>query len=301
MRSRHLEPAAARRRAGRDRATSDAGASRADLRCGRRGGRSRESSPCAPASRGPPLPPSPAGASLPISSSSRITSALAPPWSGPLSVPIAADDRRVDVGERRRRDARRERRGVQLVIGVQHQRDVERVRRQAARPIAGQHVEEIRRVTEHRIRLDRPRRLRHPAHRRHQRADLRRETHGLAIVGLRRIVRGVGIVVAERGGQGPERVHRVARRQRVHQAQDRLRAAAARRSAATADRRARRGSAAAGARAGNRPPRTSRAAPDRGCRSRSTPARRDPRRDSRSRTRSRRYLQGPLWASRPCS
>ena len=83
-----------------------------------------------------PPRPSRAGASAPISSSSRMTSAFAPPCSGPLSAPIAADDRRVDVGERRRGDARGERRRVQLVVGVQDQRDVEGARREAARPLA---------------------------------------------------------------------------------------------------------------------------------------------------------------------
>ena len=47
-----------------------------------------------------------------------------------------ADDGRVDVGERRGRDARGERRRVQLVVGVEDQRHVERARRQAARPLA---------------------------------------------------------------------------------------------------------------------------------------------------------------------
>ena len=290
-----------RRRAGRDRATSAAGASRADPRCGRRGGRSRESSPCAPAWRGRPPRPSRAGASAPISSSSRITSAFAPPCSGPFSAPIARDDRRVDVGERGRRDARGERRRVQLVIGVQDQRDVERARRQAARPLAGQHVEEIRRVAEHRIRLDRPAAALHPAHRRDERADLRGQPDGLAVVGLRRVVGGVGIVVAERGRQRPQRVHARCRPAAPASAAGPARAAAARRPAATAGRRARRASAAAGATAGSRPLRTSRAARDRGCRSRSTRARRDRRRDSRSPTRSRRCLRAPLWASRPWS
>ena len=71
-------------------ATSAAGASRADPRCGTRDGRSRESSPCAPAWRGRPLRLCPARRSAPISSSMRITSAFAPPCSGPFSVPIAA-------------------------------------------------------------------------------------------------------------------------------------------------------------------------------------------------------------------
>ena len=47
-----------------------------------------------------------------------------------------ADGRRVDVGQRRGRDARGERRGVQLVIGVQRQRDVEGARRERRGAIA---------------------------------------------------------------------------------------------------------------------------------------------------------------------
>ena len=104
------------------------------------------------------------------------------------------------------------------MIGVQRQRDVERVRGQAARALAGQHVEEVRRVPEHRIGIDRPLPLRQPAHRRDQRADLRGQPHRLAVVGLRRVVVGVGIVVAERRGQRPQQVHAVAGGQRAHQA-----------------------------------------------------------------------------------
>ena len=66
------------------------------------------------------------------------------------------DDCGIEVGERRGSDAGRERRRVQLVIGVQDERDVERMRRQRVRTIAGQHVEEIRRVPERRVRLNRP-------------------------------------------------------------------------------------------------------------------------------------------------
>ena len=47
-----------------------------------------------------------------------------------------ADDRRMQIGERRGRDARGERRRVQLVIRVQHERDVERARRQRVGPVA---------------------------------------------------------------------------------------------------------------------------------------------------------------------
>ena len=63
-----------------------AGASRADPRCGRRDGRSRKSSPCGPGARGRRPRRAPAPASLPMSSSIFMTSALAPPCSGPFSV-----------------------------------------------------------------------------------------------------------------------------------------------------------------------------------------------------------------------
>ena len=172
----------------------------------------------------------------------------------------------------------------------------------AARPLAGQHVEEVRRVAQHRIRLRSARRRRSagPSVATSD-ADLRRQPDGLAVVRLRRVVGGVRIVVAERRGQRPQRVHAVARRQRRASAGGSARAARAPRPAATADRRARRASAAAGATAGSRPPRTSRAAPGRGCRSRSRRARRDRRRDSRWPTRWRRCLRAPPWASRPWS
>ena len=184
------------------------------------------------------------------------------------------------------------------MVGVQHQRDVERVRRQAARPLAGQHVEEIRRVSEHRIRRDRaqpPSLIRPIAATSELICD--GEPHGLAIVRLRRVVGGVGVVVAERGGQRPQQVHRRCRPAATWRSAERLPASPATQPAATADRPAPRASAAAGATAGNTLLRTWRDPPDRGCRSRSRPARRDRRRDSRSRTTWRRYLRGPLWVS----
>ena len=231
-----------------------------------------------------------------------MTSALAPPCSGPFSAPIAADDRRVDVGERRRRHARGERRRVQLVVGVQD-RARRRTRaspgRSAARPSACRGSSPRGRAPDPARSARRPPSM--PPHRRHERADLRGQADGLAVVRLRRAVGGVRIVVAERRRQRPQHVHAVAGRQRRASAAGPPRAARARRPAATADRRARRASAAAGATAGSRLLRTSRAAPGRGCRTRSTRARRGRRRDSRSRTRWRRCLRGPLWASRPWS
>ena len=54
-------------------------------------------------------------------------------------------------------------------------------------------------------------------------ADLRGEPHRFAVLRLRRRVIGLGIVVAERRGERAKRVHAVHRRQRSHQAEDRLR------------------------------------------------------------------------------
>ena len=95
------------------------------------------------------------------------------------------DDRGVDVGQRGRGDARGERRRVQLVIGVQHQRDVERANRRRVRPLAGQHVEEVCRVAHRRIGRDRSAAGLEPSPRGDERADLRRQPHGLAVLRLR--------------------------------------------------------------------------------------------------------------------
>jgi hypothetical protein len=140
----------------------------------------------------------------------------------PLQRADRADDRRVQIGERRGGDAPRERRGVQLVISVQDQRDIECVRRERARPIAGQHVEKVRRVSERGIRLNRSAARLHPAVRRHEARELRRQAHCLAIVRLRGVVGRFRIEVAEHRRQRPERVHAVGRRQLLHEAKDRL-------------------------------------------------------------------------------
>ena len=149
----------------------------------------------------------------------------------PLQGANCGDDGGVDVGEGRRRHARGERRGVQLVIGVQNQRDIEGTRRETARPLARQHVEEIRGVTQDRIRRDRSGARVLASHRRDERADLRRQPHGLAIVGLRRLVAAVRIVVREGRRERSQQVHGVAAvarsragspRQRPHETEDRL-------------------------------------------------------------------------------
>ena len=83
-----------------------------------------------------------------------MTSALAPPCSGPFSAADRGHDRRVDIGQGRRRDAAGERGGVQLVVGVEDQRDVEGADGGGVGPIPGQHVEKIRGVPHHRIGID---------------------------------------------------------------------------------------------------------------------------------------------------
>ena len=135
----------------------------------------------------------------------------------------AGDDRRVDVGQRRRRDARGERRGIELVIGVQRQRDVHRADLGRIRTAAEQHVEEVGGVPHRRIGRDRSAALLHASPGRDEAGDLAGEADGLAIRRLQRIVVRVLIVVAERRGQRAQRVHAVRRRQHLHQPEDRLR------------------------------------------------------------------------------
>ncbi len=129
----------------------------------------------------------------------------------------AADDRRVDVGERGRSDSRRKRGRVQLVVGVQDQRAVEGADRERVGPLPGELVEEVRGKTHHRIGVDRPQVLLHAPDGRDQGPDLRRETDGLPVVRRRRIVGGIAVVVRQGRRQRAQRVHRLARRQLTQQ------------------------------------------------------------------------------------
>ena len=140
----------------------------------------------------------------------------------PLERADRSDDGRVDVGEGRGGDARREGRRVQLVVGVQHERDVERTRRERARPRPRQHVEKVRRVSERRVGLDRSATRLQPPVGGDQARELCRQPHGLAIIGLRRIVGGFRIEVPEDRRQRAQRVHAVGGRKLLHEAQDRL-------------------------------------------------------------------------------
>ena len=119
-------------------------------------------------------------------------------------------------------DARGERRGVELVIGVQRQRDVHRADLGRARALAEQHVEEVGGVTHHRIRRDRSAARLHPAPGGDDAGDLAGEADRLAIRRLQRVVVRIRIVVAERGGQRAQRIHAVRRRQHLHQPQNRF-------------------------------------------------------------------------------
>ncbi len=132
-------------------------------------------------------------------------------------------------------------------------------------------------------------------------ADLAGQPHGLAVVGLRRLVAGVGVVVPEHGGERPQRVHAVDAAAASHRPEDGLGRAPGGRELRLQVARARRGSAAGRATAGSRPPRTTRPVRHRrgrGCRSPDTPARRARRRGSRSPSRRRRRLPGRPWVSR---
>ena len=115
----------------------------------------------------------------------------------PLERADRRDHRRVDVGERGGGHAPGEGRRVQLVIGVQRQRDVERLHGQGIRPVAGQHVEEVGGLAHRRIRRDRPAARLQPAPGGDDRAGLRGEPDGLAVLRLRRGVVGLGVVVRQ--------------------------------------------------------------------------------------------------------
>ena len=132
-------------------------------------------------------------------------------------------DGRVEVGEGGRRHPRRERRRVELVVGVENQPHVERAGGEGARALSGQQVEEVGGVTQHRVGCERRAPRGEPAQRRHQGAGLRRQPHRLAPRGGGRVVARVGIVVGEHGHPGAHRVHEVAGRQRAEQPDDGLR------------------------------------------------------------------------------
>ena len=75
-----------------------------------------------------------------------IACSLAPPCSGPLSVPMRRRDGGVHVGHRRRGHPRGEGRSVEFVLGVQGEHDVHRVRLPRLGLAARQAKEESRRV-----------------------------------------------------------------------------------------------------------------------------------------------------------
>ena len=146
-----------------------------------------------------------------------------PPVQRPLEGANGADDGRMDVGQGRGRHAGRKCRRIQLVVGMQDQRDVEGVSGETGRALAGEHVQKVGGMAEHRIRLDRSSAGVHPAHRRDERAELRGQADGLAMVGVRGTVGRIRIVVTECRRERPQRIHQVAFRQRPHQTDDGLR------------------------------------------------------------------------------
>ncbi len=121
----------------------------------------------------------------PISSSIFMASSFAPPCSGPFSAAIGAGDRAEHVGERRRDDPRRERRGVHRVVGVEDERGVERVGVLGARLLAQEHPEEVRGVGELGVGRDELLAGPQPVVVRDQRGGLRDQPQRLAVVARR--------------------------------------------------------------------------------------------------------------------
>ena len=151
-----------------------------------------------------------------------MTSAFAPPCSGPLSVPIAAtiaEYRSVSVAAATRA-ANVEAFSSWSACSTSAMSNA--CVDSAFGRVARQHVEEVGRMSERRVRLDGPAARLQAAVGGDDAAHLRGEANRLAVVRRRRIVAGLGIVLAERRGQRPQHVHAVGGRQLLHQPQDRL-------------------------------------------------------------------------------
>jgi hypothetical protein len=140
-----------------------------------------------------------------------------------LQRPDGPDDRRVHIGQCGRRDAGGECGRVQLVIRVQNQRDVKGAHGQFGRPLARQHVQKVRSVPERRMRVHRRTAARHPAPRRDECRHLCRQADRPALVRQNRSIASVWIVVSQQRGQGAQRIHAVAFRQRAHCPHDGIR------------------------------------------------------------------------------
>ncbi len=109
------------------------------------------------------------------------------------------------------------------MIRVQNQRHVERARGERRRPAARQHVQKIRCVAKSGVWIDGPATGPQPSPSRDERAHLAGEPHGLPVICLRRVVRGLGIAVRQNRRQGAKSLHTVDARQRTHRANDAVR------------------------------------------------------------------------------
>ena len=127
-----------------------------------------------------------------------------------LERPDRGHHARVEPRERARGDARREGRGVELVVRVQDQAGVELLDALRIGLAAEQHVEEVPRDRAIRDRLQRPLAAAHPVVGRDDRAEPRGQAHRLALV--RRVVDHVGVGIVQRQA----RHHRVQEVHRVH-------------------------------------------------------------------------------------
>ena len=108
------------------------------------------------------------------------------------------------------------------MISVENQRHVERAASQRARALAVEHIQEVRGVPEDRIGLNRRTAGRQPPQRGDQRANLRRQTHGLSHRAGWRIIPRVRVMVRQGRHEGAYSVHRVPGRERPHHPHDGL-------------------------------------------------------------------------------
>ena len=126
----------------------------------------------------------------------------------PLQRADRRDDRGVHVGVRAGDDARGERRGVHLVLGVEDHRDLERARLLGRRRLAAQHRQEVLRVPERRVGSDGGLAAAPALVARDDRRQLRDQRDGLPVL-ARAVDRVLGRVgEGERGDGRPHRLHR---------------------------------------------------------------------------------------------
>ena len=115
---------------------------------------------------------------------------------------------RVNIGKRRRRDARRKCRRIQLVLGVQDQRNIEGSRHHLIGFLAGERVEKVRGEPQFRIARHHRLPLAQPIETGDDGRGLRHQLHGFLRGGSGLDVVGIGIRKRQHRNRGAQHMHR---------------------------------------------------------------------------------------------